>query len=331
VIKSQSTAKQRAFPGLFRSIHPLAVMVIIFAAFPAIPLIGRFLSLGTEVVIWSLFALGFNILLGYTGLTSFGHGAYFGIGAYGAAIAFLRLSHSLWLCLLIGTLVGGLFAALVGLIVANKRGIYFSLLTIAFSQMFFFIAFRWDEFTGGETGLTGIDRQTLKLVNLAVNLRNPIAYYYFVLAVFALCAVIIWRIVHSPFGRVLRAIKENELRAKYLGYNTEAYKWATFTISGLFAALGGSLYTFLINSAYAFGLEWVQSGNVVMMTLLGGGTVSFFGPVVGAAIFITCRDLLSAYFEHWLLFYGLLFVIVILYVPTGILGAAAKLRKKHKG
>jgi branched-chain amino acid transport system permease protein len=297
------------------------VVFIIFALFPYIPYIGRYTSLGTEVVIWSLFALGFNILLGYTGLPSFGHGAFFGIGAYAAGIFFLRVYKGVWFPLILSILIGGLFAALVGLLVAKKRGIYFALITVAISQVFYFIAFRWDELTGGETGLSGIDRMNIGIPNLvSLQLSKPINYYYFVLVIFILCTLLIWKIVHSPFGKVLQAIRENEVRAKYLGYNTTAYKWGAFTISGFFSGLAGGLYTLLINSAFASVLDWTQSGNVVMMTLLGGGTVNFFGPILGAAIFIVSRDFLSAYWESWMLIYGLIFVFVILFIPSGILG-----------
>ena len=301
--------------------NPMGMVFLLFALFPFIPFIGKYISLGTEVVIWSLFALGFNILLGYTGLPSFGHGAFFGIGAYAAGIFFLRVSKGVWGPLLMSILVAGVFAALIGLLVAKKRGIYFALITIAVSQVFYFIAFRWDEFTGGETGLSGIDRTDIGIPGMfQIKISTPISYYYFVLVIFMACTLLIWRIVHSPFGKVLQAIRENEARASYLGYHTATYKWAAFVISGLFSGLAGGLYTLLINSAFATVLDWTQSGNVVMMTLLGGGTVNFFGPILGAAIFIASRDLLSAYWESWMLLYGLIFVLVILFIPSGILG-----------
>ncbi len=147
---------------------------VLFFFFPKLPFIGKFLSLGTEVMIWSLFAVGFNILLGYTGLTSFGHGAYFGIGAYTAGIIFLRVYPGFWIPLLLSIVGGALFAGLVGLIVARKRGIYFSLLTIAFGQVFYFIAFRWEELTGGETGLSKIDRIPIGIPGLfQIKLSTP--------------------------------------------------------------------------------------------------------------------------------------------------------------
>jgi len=294
---------------------------LLFAVFPFLPFVGKYISLGTEVIVWSLFALGFNILLGYTGLPSFGHGAFFGIGAYAAGIYFLHASKGVWGPLLVATLAAGFFAALMGFLVARKRGIYFALITIAISQVFYFVAFRWDEVTGGETGLSGIDRMSVGIPGVfQINLTNSLNYYYFALGVFICCTLLIWRIVHSPFGKVLQSIRENEVRATYLGYRTATYKWAAFVVSGLFSGLAGGLYTLLINAAFANVLDWTQSGNVVMMTLLGGGTVNFFGPILGAAIFIVSRDLLSAYWESWMLVYGLIFVVVILFIPSGILG-----------
>ncbi|MBC7188828.1 branched-chain amino acid ABC transporter permease [Candidatus Aerophobetes bacterium] len=309
-------------------IHPLIPFFIIFAVLPYIPVIGKYTSLWIEVMIWVIFAISFNILLGYTGLPSFGQGAFFGIGAYGAAISFLRLVEGVWTPLGIGVLVATAAAAFVGLFVCRKRGIYFALITIAFSQMFFFIAFRWDEVTGGETGLSGIDRVSVGIPKLfSIDLTPLINYYYFVFVFLVICILLIWRIVHSPFGRVLRAIKENEVRAKYVGYNTSLYKWAAFVISGMFAGLAGGLYTFLINAAFSFVLHWTQSGDVVIMSVLGGGLVNFFGPAVGAVIFIILRDILSAYWRHWLLAYGLIFALVVLFIRGGILGIFSKRRR----
>jgi len=172
--------------------HPMVWTFVLFFFFPKLPFIGKYLSLGTEVMIWSLFAVGFNILLGYTGLTSFGHGAYFGIGAYTAGIIFLRVYPGFWIPLLLSIVGGALFAGLVGLIVARKRGIYFSLLTIAFGQVFYFIAFRWEELTGGETGLSKIDRIPIGIPGLfQIKLSTPIHYYYVCWAVFLIATIVV--------------------------------------------------------------------------------------------------------------------------------------------
>ncbi len=301
--------------------RPMWVVFLLFAVFPYVPFIGKYLSLGTEVLIWSLFALGFNILLGYTGLPSFGHGAFFGIGAYAAGIYFLRISQGVWGPLLLSTVVAGVFAALIGCLVARKRGIYFALITIAISQVFYFVAFRWDEFTGGETGLSGIDRHEHRDPRTRPDQAGRTARLL-LLRPGDLRRVHAPDLADRPFSLRPGAAgnPENEVRASYLGYRTVAYKWGAFAISGVFSGLAGGLYTLLINSAFAGVLDWTQSGNVVMMTLLGGGTVNFFGPILGAAIFIVSRDLLSAYWESWMLVYGMIFVLVILFIPSGILG-----------
>ena len=302
--------------------HPMPWVFLLFAVLPfLLPFIGGYTYLGTEVLIWSIFALGFNIVLGYTGLPSFGHGAFFGVGAFAMAILQLRVMQGMWIPMAISAFAGALFGALVGLFVAKKRGIYFALLTIAFSQMFWFITWQWDTVTGGEDGLAGVNRTAIQLPGLpGIDLNDVTVFYYFVFVVFVLCTLLLWTIVHSPFGRTLQAIRFNETRAKCIGYNTPLYKWLAFTVSCAFAGLAGALYTLLRNAAFADVMHWTQSGNAVMMVLLGGGMSNFFGPILGAAVFIVLRDLFSAFTEHWMLIYGLLFMFVIVFVPEGILG-----------
>ncbi len=268
--------------------HPMVWIFVLFFFFPKFPFIGKYLSLGTEVMIWSLFAVGFNILSGlYRTDLFWARSLFWHWGLYGRDYLFESLP-GLWIPLLLSIVGGALFAGLVGLIVAKKRGIYFSLLTIAFGQVFYFIAFRWEELTGGETGLSRIDRVPIGIPGLfQIKLSTSMNYYYFCWAVFLVATIVAWKIVHSPFGKVIQGIRENEVRTRYLGYNVYLYKWASFTISGAFAGLAGGLYTFLINSAFATVLDWTQSGNVVMMNLLGGGLVNFFGPILGATIFIS--------------------------------------------
>ena len=308
--------------------HPLVLVSVLFIFLPWIfPLFGGYTHLATEVLIWSIFVLGFNLVLGYTGLPSFGHGAYFGVGAYIIGLVQFHIFRGLLIPLLMGVLAGGLAGAVVGVFLAKKRGIYFALLTIAFSQLSYFVAFRWDSVTGGEDGLTGIDRMPLQIPGLfSVDLVDPLKFYFFVYVIFVVCTFIIWIMVHSPFGRVLVAIKQNETRAQCLGYNTALYKWAVFAISGVFAGLAGSLNSLLINGAFYSSMHWAQSGNVVIMSLLGGGLVNFFGPILGAVVFIVLRDLISTITEHWMLIYGLLWVFILIFMPEGILGVLTKKR-----
>jgi branched-chain amino acid transport system permease protein len=297
---------------------PYLWIFLIFFLYPFYPYLGRFTSLGTELLIWVIFTLSFNLCLGYSGLPSFGHGAFYGVGAYGAALTFLHLFNreGFILPILLGAIVGALFAGFLGYVIRNKKGVYFAMLTVAFTQVLYFVCWRWDEVTGGEAGLKGITRSFF----LGIDMKDPVLFYYFVFIVFAVCALVIRRIADSSFGKSLQAIKQNPIRAEYLGYDTGLYKFSVYCISGFFAGLAGALYCFLTQSAFASVLDWTKSGDVVIATLLGGGTVSFYGPIVGSVIFVIAQELLSAFWEHWLLLYGLSFVVIILAFPTGLLG-----------
>jgi branched-chain amino acid transport system permease protein len=296
--------------------HPMFMILALFFVAPlaVIPLGG--MSLTMEVMIWAIFALGYNILLGVTGLPSFGHGLFFGLGAYMCGLVQKYIWANAFFCLL-GSLTGcAIIAGLLGIFVAKKRGIYFALLSIAFTQMFYFICFQWDSVTGGENGLMGIERCSF----LGFNLDSELNFYYFIFLILSISMLLLWRLVKSPFGAVLYAIKQNEVRAKYLGYDTSLYKWLSWVISGSFGGLAGGLYAMMTHGAFADPIHWAHSGDVVMMVLIGGGLTNFFGPVLGAVIFIALRDIFSTITEHWYLFYGLLIVFIILFLPEGILG-----------
>ncbi|WP_112324438.1 branched-chain amino acid ABC transporter permease [Oceanibium sediminis] len=309
-----------------------AALLAVLLVLPFIvPLIGMNVGIASEIVIYSLFAIAFNILLGFTGLPSFGHAAFFGTGAYMVAILQYQGIENTAVALLTAALGGGIAAGLVGVLVCKKRGIYFGLLTLAFGQMFFIVALRWDEVTGGETGLTGLTRSTIDLGFAAFDLNDQMTFYYFVLLVFFLSILVIWRILSSPFGAVLRGIKENELRVQYLGYPAYLYKWAAITISGAFSGLAGGLFAYYQYATYPEFVFWVQSGNVVVATLIGGGLNSFFGPILGAAIFVGAEDLISSYTEHWMLFFGLLFISVVIFFPNGIPQAVMRLTSWIRG
>ena len=308
---------------------PYLYMLIFFLLCPFFPFLGKYITIITELLIWSLFALSFNLVLGYTGLPSFGQGAFYGAGTYAAALTYVHWSANsgnMFLPLLMASLVGGIFTYLFGFLIKGKRGIYFALLTVAFTQILYVIAFRWNEVTGGETGITGLIRGQF----FGINLSDSKRYYFFVLLIVFVSYVVIRKITESPAGKTLMALKQNETRAQYLGYNTEKYCWYIFTISGVFAGLCGGLYCFLYNAAFADSLHWTKSGDVVMATLLGGGMVNFYGPLVGSTIFIIAREILSSIWDNWMLLYGASFVVVILFIPTGLLGLVEKWKeKKH--
>lgn len=299
-------------------------MVVLFAALASSPLwlahVGLYQYLALEVMIFMMYALGYNLLLGYGGLPSFGHGAYFGLGAYAFGLAQKHLAASLWIDLGAAILATAIAAAVVAAFISHRRGIYYALLTIAFGQVFWFVSIKWHSVTGGEDGLLNIKRLPADFGFVSVSLVSNEALFYFALAAFAAVVVLLWRLVHSPFGRVLQAVKQNETRAAFVGHNVWMYKWVAFVVSAAVAGLAGALFAMAQQSAYPNVMSLHQSGYVVMMVLIGGGLVSFWGPVIGAAFFILARDLLGAYTETWLLWYGLAFMAMVLFRPEGIAG-----------
>ena len=286
---------------------------------------GSTTSLATEIIIFTLLGFGYNLLLGYTGLVSFGHGAFFGLAAYAAALTQLHLSKGMILPLMVGILTATLLGAGVGFLIMRRRGVYFSLLTLAFTQMFFYIVYRATSITGGENGLGGITRLPVGLPPFfTLSLSKSQTYYYFVAVIVAISTFLIWRIVHSPFGKVLQAIRENEQRASCVGYNTKQYKLVAFIVSTTFTGLAGVLYAFLLKFVYPETVHVTMSGEIVAMTLVGG-MHNFFGPAVGALFFIFLRDFLTTYTENWMVYFGTLFMLFILFSPEGLVGIAKKL------
>jgi branched-chain amino acid transport system permease protein len=300
---------------------PIALTLIGLGSLPFwIETVGLYQYLGVEVVIWMIYALGFNLLLGLSGLPSFGHGAYFGIGAYAFGLFQLHAFESLWLGLCAATAAGLVAGALVACFVSHRRGIYFALMTIAFGQVFWYAAIKWHSVTGGEDGLLDIPRPGVTLGPLELALAGNRALFVFCFVIFALVLIALWRLVHSPFGKALAAIKQNEMRAAFIGYNVWLYKWLVFTLSAAIAALAGGLFAMAQQSAYPDVMSLNASGFVVMAVLIGGGLVSFWGPIIGAALFFVARDVLGAATETWVLWYGLLFMAVVLFKPEGIAG-----------
>jgi branched-chain amino acid transport system permease protein len=309
-------------------------MLALFAILASTPLwlahVGLYPYLALEIVIWMTYALGYNLLLGYAGLPSFGHGAFFGTGAYAFGLLQKKVVASLWLDLTGAVLAAALLGAVVAVFVSHRRGIYYALLTIAFGQIVWFVAIKWHSVTGGEDGLLNLRRLPVEVGFASVSLQSNVALFTFALVVFALVVIGLWRLIHSPFGRVLQAIRQNETRAAFAGYNVWLYKWIAFVISAAIAGLAGALFAMAQQSAYPNVMSLHQSGFVVMMVLVGGGLVSFWGPVIGAVFFILARDLLGAYTETWLLWYGLLFMAIVLWKPEGIAGLWQEWRARRR-
>jgi branched-chain amino acid transport system permease protein len=301
---------------------PLLAVALVLGTAPLwVARVGLYQYLAVEIMVWMIFALGYNLLLGHSGLPSFGHGAFFGVGAYAFGLAQLKWGAGLAGALAVAVLATALCGAIVAAAISHRRGIYYALLTIAFGQVFWFVAIKWHSITGGEDGLLNIKRAPLVATNEAL--------HYFAVAAFVLVALFLWRLVHSPYGRILGAVKQNETRAAFAGHNTWLYKWSAFTLSCAIAGLAGALFALAQQSAYPNVMSLHQSGFVVMMVLVGGGLVSFWGPVIGAAFFLLARDLLGAYTEAWLLWYGLLFMAMVLFKPEGITGIWRDMRSRY--
>ena len=300
---------------------PLVITVLVLLSTPWwLARVGLYQYLAVEITVWMLYALGYNLLLGHSGLPSFGHGAYFGIGGYAFGLLQQRVWANLWFDLAGAVFVTAVVAGVVACFISHRRGIYYALLTIAFGQVVWFAAMKWHGLTGGEDGLLNIKRPPAEFGVARIALERNESLFLFCVAVFAVVALLLWRFTHSPLGRILHAIKQNETRASFIGYPVWLYKWIAFVLSAAIAGLAGGLFAMAQHSAYPNVMSLHNSGFVVMMVLIGGGLVSFWGPVIGAAVFILARDLLGAYTDAWLLWYGLAFVLLVLFKPEGIAG-----------
>ena len=304
--------------------RPVLTFALVFAIFP---FVVPYKALATQVLIYGLFALGFNVLYGYTGLLSFGHAAYWGLGAYGTGIALAKLKlASVWGALGAGLVLAGVGGVIIGFFCLRRRGIYFAMLSLAFAQLLYFIAFHMADVTGGDDGLRGIRLPPIALPGLSLSLESSLAFYYFALVLVTLALLALKRILDSPFGAVLQAIRENSDRAGACGYDIRKIKLLSFVFSALFCGLAGGLEALRLAVVPVESLYWTTSGQVVIMTLLGGAG-TFFGPFVGAATFLVLEDRLSVFTESWPLFIGLIFMAFVLFLPKGIWGTLlARLR-----
>ncbi|MGH7090548.1 MAG: branched-chain amino acid ABC transporter permease, partial [Stellaceae bacterium] len=264
--------------------------------------IGAYTQLGTRVLILALAAISLNFLLGFTGVLSFGHAAYFGVGVYGTGLTIKYLLPNTLAGMGVGLLAGIVAAAVIGALIVRLRGIYFAMVTIAFGQVFYFIAYRWNKVTGGDDGLSGWHRLPIDFgIGTLDILKDDKAFFYLVLFCFAVAVGIMALLLRSPFGRTLLAIRENERRARFLGIPVDRHIWLSWVISCTFCSLAGTLYALLNNFADPHDLRWDQSGDFVIMAVLGGMR-SFWGPLIGAAIFVVLQDYISTQTENWMSF-----------------------------
>ncbi len=296
--------------------HRVVLSVVFLLIFP---LVMPFKAIAVNILIYGLFALGFNLLFGTLGLLSFGHAALFGGGAYACGIAIVHYGAPWWLGIFAGLLGGMLIAAIIGALAIRTRGIYFAMVTLALAQCVYFVAYQASDFTGGENGLRGIDVRDINLFGLHINFVDPLNRYYVVAAFVAAALFVLSRILASPFGAVLEAVRENEARARACGYDVRATRFVAFVISGGFCGLAGALQALHLSIVPIETLYYQTSGLVVMMALLGGmGT--FFGPFIGAGVFLLLENLVSLWTVHWQLVVGAAFVACVLFFPRGIWG-----------
>ncbi len=290
-----------------------AALVIGLAVFPLFA--GAYpVKLLQEILIWGIFAMSLDLLMGYAGMVSFGHSAFFGVGGYVAAFL-LRSEPGALSALVLPALAAGLCALAIGFFSIRVSGVYFIMLTLAFSQMFYAVAFQ-AAWLGAEDGLVGVPRPII----LGVNLGRPMSFHLYLVTLSALAALILWRVVRSPFGHVIVGIHDNEARMQAVGYPVNRYKLLAFVIAGIVAGVAGSLYTQFVGSISPDAFFWTASGEVLLMVIIGGaGTLG--GAVLGAAAFILLQSLVSSYTERWMLILGLTFIVFVLFAPGGIVGA----------
>jgi branched-chain amino acid transport system permease protein len=299
--------------------------LIVFLVALSLPWIGSRYDtfLGTQIAIYALFALSLNLLLGTTGLVSFGHAAYFGIGSYACGILMKTAGVPFWLAFPAAGLIAALFAAGFGFFCVRLTKIYFAMLTLAFSQIVWAVCFKWNDLTGGDQGLPDVPFPSLDWMTALPGFgRMRIAEQFYVLALVlvALCVAVLRRLTGSPFGRVLTTIRENPERAAFIGVNVRLYELAAFTIAGGFAGLSGALFGIFNRGVFADFVFWSKSADVMIMTILGG-MHHFWGPAVGALVLTLLNQQITAYTEYWPCVLGTILIVLLFVFPGGILGA----------
>ena len=301
----------------------LVILGVVIVIFLLMPLSGsRFmLDLATQIMIYALFALSLNVLIGYTGNVSFGHAAYFAIGGYACAILVTTYGWPLFLGILAAVVLSGIAALVIGAFCVRLNEIYFAMLTLAFSMLVWSVAFKWKAVTGGDDGFVGVDIPAL--------ISDRTSFFYFVLACVSGATAILYVICHSTFGRALVAIRENEVRASFLGLNARAMRLAAFVIAGGFAGLAGALFGLYNRGMYVESAFWTESAQVLIMTLLGG-IYSFFGPMIGAAALYLLEVFINQFTEYWPIVLGVILLFIVLVAPEGLAGMYERARSRWR-
>ena len=277
-------------------------------------------ALAVNVLIFGLYAMGFNLLFGYTGMLSFGHAAFLGVGSYGTGIVMVHFGWPWYLAIPAGVILASLFGVIIGWMAIRTRGIYFSMVTLALAQCVYFIFYKAESLTGGENGLRGIKLEKIDLPGLQIDLLNPTNKYYFLLIFVVMTLWFVSRVLSSPFGAVIETIRENEKRSAACGYDVARTKLVAFVLSAAICGLAGSLRALHLSVVPVDSLHYLTSGQAVMMALLGGmGT--FFGPFVGAAAFLLIEDVVTNITKYWQFVAGAVFMTFVLFFPRGIWGS----------
>jgi len=288
----------------------LIAIIVLLCALPLIIGLG-WLSLVNEILIIALAACALNIMMGYTGMVSFGPAGLYAVGAYTTALLLTKTGTPFAITIIAGPAVAGLVGVVVGWFCVRRTAVYFALLTLAFAQIIWTIIFEWYGFTGGDNGIVGIDVPEF--------LFSITAYYYFTLVLVAIYLSLIWMIVKSPFGKVLQAIRENPGRAEFVGINVRRYQLAAFVLSSFFLGAAGSLFCGFSQSIFPDCAHWGKSADIIVICLLGG-MYHFAGPIIGSFVYILLSKLISSYTMYWMLFLGIIVVLLVLFMRGGIMG-----------
>ena len=297
--------------------HRVAAVLVFLVA---MPLLMPYHALAVNVLIFGLYAVGFNLLFGYTGLLSFGHAAFLGIGSYAAGMVIVHAGWPWWLAIALGVASAALAGALIGALALRTRGIYFSMVTLALGQIVYYVFYKMEAWSGGENGLRGVRVEAINLLGWQIDFVHPLSKYYVVLAFVALALWLVSRVLASPFGAVIETVRENEQRAAACGYDVARTKLLAFTLSAAVCGLAGTLRALHLSIVPIDSLHYLLSGQAVMMCLLGGmGT--FFGPFVGAAVFLYLEDVVTPLTRYWMAVVGAVFMVFVLFFPRGIWGS----------
>jgi branched-chain amino acid transport system permease protein len=314
---------------IFESKTKLTGFILAFLILVVLPpfVTSYWITLLTQMLIFGILAMSLDILLGYTGMPSFGHAGYFGASAYVVAILSTRYQVGFWPCFLFGMLLATGIAAIFGLIVAHSTGVYFLMITLALGMVLWGLAYRWVSMTAGDNGISGIPRAGL---GLPINMDDPITFYYVTLAFFTICLILMFLFIRSPFGQSLKGIRESESRMRILGYHTWLHRYLSFVIAGAFGSVSGILWAYYNGFVSPHDLELSASFELFLMVILGGpGTL--VGSALGAGIIVFLKNFISAYTERWLLIMGAIYVLTILYAPQGLVNLIQGLTKPGQG